>query len=124
MPAEGWFATMPARFKPELVDTMVDSYNVEIAIRHSNKYPYRNLSLVVDLIGSRIDRRQVQIELADAYGNWLGAGFGALYQVKKTVVTDVPRDDLKSVIVWQSLKNCDSIQGIENVGLIITPVKK
>lgn len=124
LPNDGWFSTMPVRFQPELTDSTAQAYNLEIALRHNNTYPYRNFSLVVDLIGNgSVKRREVKTELADGYGNWKGTGFGALYQIKVPVGTIQACDSIKHIVLWQSMRDCDCITGIENVGVIITPVK-
>lgn len=120
---EGWYATMPLRFYPEFNDTVVNKGVLDIAIRHNNNYPYRNLNIIVDIISSKgIDRREIEIDVADGYGNWKGTGFGALYQLKKNIATGIDLRELQSVIVWQAMNGCEKVEGLENIGIIITPV--
>lgn len=115
---------MPVRFQPELTDSTVQAYDLEIALRHNNSYPYRNFSLVVDLIGKgSVKRHELKTEFADGYGNWKGTGFGALYQIKVPVGTIQASDSIKSIVLWQSMRDCECVKGIEDVGVMMTPVK-
>lgn len=115
---------MPLKFTPQLADSTVQSYCVDVAVRHNSSYPYSNLNLVVDFIDShyKVVRHKVVIPIANDYGNWNGTGFGHLYQDKVTVSTGVNPASLHSVVVWQAMKGCDRVTDIENVGIIITPV--
>ncbi len=121
---EGWFSSMPLKFSPQLVDSTVQTCNVEVAVRHNNSYPYSSLNLVVDFIDSRyrVVRHNVVIPVANGYGNWLGSGFGRFYQEKVTVAEGVAPASLHSIVVWQAMKGCEKITDVENVGIIITPV--
>ena len=71
LPDEGWLKSMPLKFEPEYADSSL-TYDVELALRHTNAYQYSNLSLVVDLIDSvkNVNRNNIDFELSDGYGNW------------------------------------------------------
>lgn len=123
--ADGWYASMPLKFQPVMADSAVQSCDVEIAVRHNNNFAYSNLNLVVDFIDAnyKVSRHNVVIPVASEHGNWSGAGFGRLYQDKVTVAAGVDPGALCSIVVWQAMKGCEKITDIENVGIIITPVR-
>ncbi|MBR1551567.1 MAG: gliding motility lipoprotein GldH [Muribaculaceae bacterium] len=119
LPDAGWDSALPLRFTPSLPDSTA-SYDLTVAVRHSTAYGYRNLNLVVDLIddSARVERHKAHFVLADDYGNWLGTGFGTLYQSKLTVARRVPAGHARRVVVWQSMTDCPVLHGVEDVGLI------
>lgn len=123
LPSQGWQRTCPLTFAPEYDDSTA-TYDLVLAIRHDNSYRYRNLSLAVDIIAldSLVDRKMVNLQMADEYGNWVGGGFGTLYQdtVKLTRVIDP--NNAKSVVVWQAMRECDTLTGITDIGLIVKPL--
>ena len=123
LPVDGWLRTIPLTFSPEYDDSAA-TYSITLAIRHDNSYRYRNLSMVVDVIAadSTVSRQTVDMHLADEYGNWTGGGFGALYQNTVPIVQAVTPDKARSIILWQSMGDCDTLQGLVNVGIITTPI--
>ena len=122
LPASGWLHTLPLTFKPEYDDSAA-TYRITLAVRHDNSYRYRNLSMVVDMIAadSTVNRQTVDMPLADEYGNWTGGGFGALYQSTVTIDDAATADEARRVVVWQSMGDCDTLQGLVNVGIITAP---
>lgn len=124
LPAAGWQRSLPLTFMPEYDDSTM-TYSLALAVRHDNTYRYRNLSLVVDLIAadSTLDRKMVNLTLADEYGNWKGGGFGALYQDTIGIADGVGPTDARSVVVWQAMQDCDTLCGLTEMGLIVSPMK-
>lgn len=122
-PSSGWQHNKPVVFVPEYDDSVL-TYNLVLAVRHSNSYRYRNLSLVVDLIAADtvISRRSVNMPIADEYGNWTGGGFGTLYQDTVTVAEVIDPGDACRVVVWQTMAGCDTLSGLVNLGLITRPL--
>ena len=123
MPSQGWQRTLPLCFMPEYDDS-TGRYELLLAVRHDNTYPYRNLSLVVDIIAadSTIHRQAVDVTMADEYGNWTGGGFGTLYQKQVTLSRDIAPAAAHSVVVWQAMEGCDTLQGLVDMG--ITAVRR
>jgi len=122
LPPAGWLKTMSLTFNPEFDDsTMI--CDLVLAVRHDNRYPFTNLSLVVDIIAadSTVSRHPVDLALADEYGNWSGGGFGSLYQDRVTITTGVTQADAHAVVVWQAMADCDTLCGVTDVGLITNP---
>ena len=122
LPNGGWQRTMPLSFRPEYDDSAA-RYDVTLAVRHDNSYRFRNLSLVVDIFAedSTVNRQTVDMALADEYGNWTGGGFGALYQDQMTIARAASPADAHSVVIWQAMPGCDTLQGLVNVGIIVAP---
>lgn len=48
LPASGWDADSALLFEPIIADTM-GGYEVQIIVRHTERYPYQNLWLFVDV---------------------------------------------------------------------------
>lgn len=125
LPDDGWRRDMPVKFTPEFSDLTL-TYDIELAIRHNTSYEYANLYLVVDFIDTvkTVNRTKIDFELSDSYGNWKGDGFGALYQMSKVIAHDVKPGDVESVVVWQSMTNCDVLKNVTDIGIIISPSKQ
>jgi len=124
LPSDGWSKDMPIKFVPEYADSSL-IYDIELAIRHNTSYQYGNLSLVVDLIDSvkTVHRSNIDFEITDNYGNWLGSGFGSLYQSSTVIARGVRPCDVNSVVVWQAMKNCDIVKDVIDLGIIVSPSK-
>lgn len=122
LPLAGWHQGMPLTFLPEYDDSTL-TYDITLAIRHEESYRYSNLALGVDVISadSTVNSRQIDMRLADGYGNWTGGGFGTLYQDKILIAGDVKPSEARSVVVWQSMQGCDTLRGLVNLGIIVTP---
>ncbi len=122
LPSSGWCSSLPVAFTPHYDDSL-GNYDVTLAVRHGVNYAFSNLSLVVDVIAadSTVNRNRVSLPLADDYGNWTGGGFGALYQKKVTLAHEITPDQARHVVVWQAMPQCDTLHGVVDVGLIVTP---
>lgn len=122
LPASGWHASLPLKWTPTPADS-AGRYDVTLAVRHTGDYPFNNLRVAVDMIDSahNVTRRNVDFTLADRYGNWQGAGFGALYQASAVVAQDLPAHRLRQVVAWQAMSHCTVVKNVTEVGLIITP---
>ena len=99
---------------------LTDAGTMSVAIRHNEKFLYRNLWLELsykDSIGnSHID--SVNIELADAYGRWNGSGIGEAYQCAVQVSRSVIVSDSTMVRI-RHIMRLDTIKGIEQIGVTI-----
>lgn len=124
LPVNGWLQSVPLRFQPEYDDSAL-IYSLTLAVRHDISYPYRNLSLVVDIFAddSVVTRKTVYLVLADQYGNWTGGGFGSLYQDTVNVSSVIDPGDASSIVVWQAMHDCDTLHGLVDVGLITRPLR-
>lgn len=122
LPVQGWQRKMPLCFIPEY-DDYTTTYDVSLAVRHSNGYLFRNLSLAIDFIAtdSVVERHVVDMTLADEYGNWRGGGFGTLYQKQMVIARDITAADAASIVVWQTMQGCDTLKGIVDLGIVVAP---
>ena len=124
LPSSGWQQSNPLNFKPEYDDSTL-TYSISLAVRHENSYRFSNLLLLVDLIAvdSTVTRQKVDMKLADEYGNWRGGGFGSLYQETVGIADVIAPEDARAVVVWQTMQGCDTLQGLDDVGIIVRPLR-
>lgn len=84
LPTEGWLQKDTLLFDVTVPDSNT-TYQLSLEIRNRNDYPYRNLSLAVCHLqpeSSDTSTDTLNILLADEQGNWLGNGWGGLYQLR------------------------------------------
>ena len=122
LPEDGWKRTTPLTFMPEYDDSTT-TYDLIVAVRHTNSYRFRNLVFAIDVIGNDTIsvRHDLDLKLADEYGNWSGGGFGSLYQLRTVVARDISPADARSVVVWQAMDGIDTLRGLEDLGIIVAP---
>lgn len=122
VPADGWSKTLVLDFKPECADSLA-RYDVRLAVRHTSAYKYGNLSMAVDIADHRgaAVRKSVNFRVADSYGNWVGSGFGSLYQCSAVVARGLTPDQMRSIDVWQTMSGCDVVTSVVDVGIIVSP---
>ena len=122
LPSEGWSKNQPIKFSPEYADSTL-TYDILLSIRHNNSYQFSNLSLAVDMVDSVkiIHRKDIDFELSDNYGNWKGSGFGALYQASIVIASGIKPPDVNSIVVWQTMANCDIVKDVVDMGITVTP---
>ena len=117
-PAEGWQAYDGKEFATTLPN---DSYDVNIFVRHGGTYQYSNLWLFVDHISpdNVVTTDTVNIVLADAYGNWIGRGWGNSHQVEVNIAHKLPLDSGTHVFKINQAMREHKLGGINNIGLSI-----
>lgn len=93
--------------------------NLEICVRHTGSFPYKELYLRVELFGSGGDiyADTLCVPMADDAGRWLGKGSFGLYTLREPLGVKLPADSLVHVEITQVLSD-DSPVGIRNIGLI------
>ena len=119
LPDDGWAYGDTIEFLAR-GNKLTDAGTMSIAIRHNEKFLYRNLWLELsykDSIGnSHVD--SVNIELADTYGRWNGSGIGEVYQCAVQVSHSVIVPD-STVVCIRHIMRLDTIKGIEQIGVTI-----
>ena len=122
--AEGWNSSLPVALTPVYPDSNA-RYDIELAIRHTTRFPYKALSLVVDLQSDSLHtvRKNVTFDIADDRGNWLGAGFGNLYQCHTTIATQVTPQQVERVVVWQTTTDTINLRNVTELGILVHPRK-
>jgi len=120
VPGTTWSADLPVRFSPEWSDSAA-TCRLLLDVRHTQRYPHGNLPIVVDLIGDdgRMTRHRVHMPITDGRGNWLGQGFGTLYQCQSVVADGVTCSQARRVVVWLALDSCDSVTGVSDIGITL-----
>ena len=122
---KGWSPTMPISLKPVYADSTA-TYDIELAVRHDTSFPYKKLTLAVDFDddSAHTHRRMVTFDIADDNGNWLGAGFGSLYQCRAIIAENVKPGDVNSVLVWQTTTDSINLKHVTDLGIIVKPINK
>jgi len=121
IPNERWHVDHPVQFSPEIVDTFA-IYNIYVNIRNTSNYDYNNLFLFLKTTSPAGDYIQdtLEMQLADAQGDWLGRGLSnvffnrALY--KRNVRFPVPGTYTFEMIHGM---RSEELEGIRDVGLRI-----
>lgn len=116
-----WVKKQACEFVPIYTDS-ASLIDVKIAFCYEHKYPFRNISLVVDFVknDSIVKRVETDFDLTDASGNKLTSGFGVAYQADRIIAQSVNVVDFDKIRVWHGLEN-DTLNYITSVGVIITP---
>ncbi len=119
VPQSGWAHGACISFEPQYGDTCA-LYDLTLSVRHTTAYPYRDLNLLVDIVGKDTitSRHRVRMELADAYGGWQGAGFGGLYQCSVELARAVAPVDARFISVWQVMDSVNMLSGVNE--LVVT----
>lgn len=123
IPTSGWRYDRPVDFEPDtLLDSIVDRGRMLVSVRHGKDYLYRNLWLEVSYADTDSTRHAdtLNIELADAMGNWHGRGMGLSMEVLDTVPGNFPLAMHRAVRV-RHIMRADTLYGIERVGLVYIP---
>ena len=115
---DGWTKSSPLVFQQPDSVRGVGVYDIAVAVRHDNYYPYRNLWLIVDYVADDkvVEHDTVSIELCDKYGNWGGSGLGKLFQRQQIVKRHVPVGRYDRVVVWHNMR-ASTVTNVTDVGL-------
>lgn len=101
-------------------------YTITINLSHNADYPYRNIWFFVydDIENTSFEYIQKQFYIADEFGKWYGAGFGALYQIEilyKGAVVFCEKRNYRLKIL-HGMRD-EPLEGIEKVGIKIENIK-
>ena len=100
-------------------------YDLTLAIRNNNKYPYQNLWLFYNEeppIGA-LKRDTIECMLADDYGKWYGTGISlylASFPLRTHYYFPYPGQYTYS---FQQGMRANELTGVQEIGLNITPSK-
>lgn len=117
LPAQGWEADSALQFVPNLTDTL-GSYQVQIILRHTDRYAYQNLWLFVDVQKDSILLRRDTIEsyLANERGEWYGSGMSKMtLPLLYMENIALPAGEYR-ITVQQGMRE-EQLRGITDVGL-------
>lgn len=122
IPSEGWHADSNLTFSFNVKDTAVPYY-LELRIRHNKNYGYANLFLFrkVESLRGLEYTDTAEMQLADAYGRWLGSGLNDM----KTLTYPFGRGALyfrktgKYTVTLTHGMRHEKLEGITDVGLAL-----
>ena len=117
LPPHGWEVDSVKVFSPNLADTMGD-YQIQIILRHTDRYPYQNLWLFVDIKHDSILLRRDTIEtmMANDHGEWYGKGCSK-YTLPTIYWESLPLSAGSYQVFVQQAMREDTLRGISDVGL-------
>lgn len=100
--------------------------DILLVIRNNNDYPYSNIQLfsTFSLVGEKNKPDTLNYIMAKPNGEWLGSGFG---QIKEMLLSykksyQFPKPGKYELVLFHAMRK-DSLQGIEDIGVRIEPVK-
>lgn len=117
LPECGWDMDTELVFTPVMEDSTA-VYDMQLIVRHTDRYAYQNLWLFVDVKQDSLLLRRDTIEamLANERGKWLGSGVSK-YTLPLLYVEEVPLQEGEyNVVVQQGMRE-DVLRGITDVGL-------
>ncbi|MGL4852174.1 MAG: gliding motility lipoprotein GldH [Phocaeicola sp.] len=103
-------------------------YEIEVALRHHEEYPYQNLWLeIVYLQTDSIQLRKdsVAFVLTNEEGKWNGSGVSSLYQLAhpdQLQIEVTAGDTIKQICITHIMRNA-TLQGITDIGLRINKLE-
>lgn len=117
LPAQGWEADSALQFVPTLTDTL-GSYQMQIIVRHTDRYAYQNLWLFVDVQKDSILLRRDTIEsyLANERGEWYGSGMSKMTLPLLYMENIALPAGEYQITVQQGMRE-EQLRGITDVGL-------
>ncbi len=84
---------------------------LEIGLRHTDAYPYRDLWL-------NVNQDTVHIYLTDSVGHWKGKGIGELRSLIQTVSFSHQKDSIKDIRITHIMTD-KTLIGIHDIGIRI-----
>ena len=119
----GWYKDDLARFEVAIDDTL-QSYDFYINIRNTTEYRYSNLYIFLNtkFPNNNMSRDTIEFVLADIEGRWLGKGWGAVKE-NSILLSRNMRFPLKGNYEFkiQQAMRVDTLEGISDVGIRVTP---
>lgn len=117
LPGGGWEADSVVVFAPVLEDSMA-AYDVQLTVRHTDRYAYQNLWLFVDVKQDSMLLRRDTIEamVANERGEWLGSGVSK-YTLPLLYLENVLLQSGEYEVVVQQGMREEVLRGITDLGL-------
>ena len=117
LPADGWNMDSVVVFHPTIEDS-IGNYQMLISIRHTDRYPYQNMWMFVDVKQDSVQLRRdtIEVQLAYARGEWYGKGLSE-YTLPVIYLENIPLLQGEYTIGIQQGMREESLRGVSNVGL-------
>ncbi|MGL5957918.1 MAG: gliding motility lipoprotein GldH, partial [Phocaeicola sp.] len=126
VPSTGWGKYDTLFYTPMVT---AGEYEVEIALRHHEKYPYQNLWVELSYLLSdsvQLPKDSVAFTLTDKEGMWNGVGVSSLYQYScpdKLKLKVAEGDTLREIRMIHLMRNTPPLLGITDLGICIERVR-
>ena len=113
----GWSADSVLVFAPVLVDS-VATYDMQLTVRHTDRYAYQNLWMFVDVRQDSLVLRRdtIEVMLANERGEWLGGGVSKYTLPLLYLEGELLKKGGYDILVQQGMRE-DILRGITDVGL-------
>jgi gliding motility-associated lipoprotein GldH len=113
-----WHRDSIMRFEVAVSDTL-SPCDISIALRNSDRYPYKNIWLFVSIQkpSGELRRDTIECQLADNYGKWYGKGI-SLYELSIPYETGFtyPQSGVYIYTIAHAMRD-DFLTGVSEVGL-------
>ena len=83
-----WHYNEPIDFEFEFHDTDTAKYDIDINLRHTGSFPYKNCWIWVHFTypsGEKLSHRK-ELELCNNLGEWYGKGLNNIFDVRNTIL--------------------------------------
>lgn len=125
IPEDGWRYGETFSFTP-LDSAGTSTADVLVAVRNTNAYEFSSIWVELSyhlpqeyaLLEDTIETDTFKIILSDNYGRWHGKGVGVGFQLADTVLKQA-KIDLTKPIRLRHIMRADTLQGIEQMGIIV-----
>ena len=107
---DGWKRTDTLCFHAVPIDTNRNCMEISLGIRHTHKYPYRDIWL-------SIGKDTLHIDLADEQGRWKGKGIGDMRLVQQEASISLTDMDSCGTIRIHHIMQHDPLPGISDIGI-------
>lgn len=117
VPAAQWSADSAMVFHP-IVEDSINHYQMQINIRHTDRYAYQNLWLFVDVVQDSLLLRRdtIEAQMANERGEWHGSGMSKL-TLPMIYLDHIELTEGEYTITIQQGMREETLKGITEVGL-------
>ena len=107
---DGWKRTDTLCFHAVPIDTNRNCMEISLGIRHTHRYPYRDIWLT-------IGKDTLHIDLADEQGRWKGKGIGDMRLIQQEATINLTKMDSCGIIRIHHIMQHDPLPGISDIGI-------
>ena len=107
---DGWERTDTLCFHAVPIDTNRNCMEISLGIRHTHRYPYRDIWLT-------IGKDTLHIDLADEQGRWKGKGIGDMRLIQQEATINLTKMDSCGIIRIHHIMQHDPLPGISDIGI-------
>lgn len=118
VPERGWHKDSMITFKVEKIDTL-KPYHLFINLRNNNNYNYNNIFLITEMNfpNGKVISDTLEYEMAYPNGDWMGQGFGDVYESKLWYKENVrfPETGTYQFKIRQAMRKNGNVNGISEL---------